>query len=85
MSLGSAAELEEERRLLYVALTRAQDALIVTYPTRYYFRGNPLDDAHAYSQPSRFLSGLTAFDRASVGEDVVEDDPVRHELAALWD
>jgi len=85
MALGSADEVEEERRLLYVALTRARDTLVVSYPLRYYFRRNPLDDAHTYGQPSRFLAPATsAFDAVSVGETVVEDDPVAGELAALW-
>ena len=32
-------EIEEERRLLYVAMTRAKNRLFVCYPQRYYFRG----------------------------------------------
>ena len=85
MSLGSADEVEEERRLFYVALTRARDTLVVSYPLRYYFRRNPLDDAHSYGQASRFLTPAAAtFDTTSVGEAVVDDDPVAGELAALW-
>jgi DNA helicase-2/ATP-dependent DNA helicase PcrA len=86
MALSSSEEVEEERRLLYVALTRARDTLIVSYPLRYYLRRNPLDDAHTYGQPSRFLdSAASTFDAVSVGEVVVADDPVAAELAALWD
>ena len=48
-------EVEEERRLLYVALTRARDSLHVTYPQRYYRRPRGLEDPHSYSQVSRFL------------------------------
>jgi DNA helicase-2/ATP-dependent DNA helicase PcrA len=55
MSTGDDDEIEEERRLLYVALTRARDALHVTYPQRYYRRPRGLEDAHSYSQRSRFL------------------------------
>jgi DNA helicase-2/ATP-dependent DNA helicase PcrA len=86
MALTSADETEEERRLLYVALTRARDTLIVSYPLRYYFRRpNPLDDAHAYGQPSRFLAPATdTVERVSVGQTVIEDDPVASELAELW-
>jgi DNA helicase-2/ATP-dependent DNA helicase PcrA len=85
MSLGSAEEVEEERRLFYVALTRARDTLVVSYPLRYYFRRNSLDDAHSYGQPSRFLAPAAAtFDTTSVGEAIIEDDPVADELAALW-
>ena len=83
MALGSAEEVEEERRLFYVALTRARDTLVVSYPLRYYFRRNSLDDAHSYGQPSRFLSPAAAtFDTMSVGEAVIEDDPVAGELRA---
>ena len=38
MATGDDDEIEEERRLLYVALTRARDALHVTFPMRYYRR-----------------------------------------------
>jgi DNA helicase-2/ATP-dependent DNA helicase PcrA len=55
MSTGDDDEIEEERRLLYVALTRARDALHVTYPQRYYRRPKGLEDPHSYSQRSRFL------------------------------
>ncbi|HEX6400930.1 MAG TPA: 3'-5' exonuclease, partial [Actinomycetota bacterium] len=55
MATGDDDELEEERRLLYVALTRARDALHVTYPLRYYRRPRGLEDPHARSQRSRFL------------------------------
>jgi DNA helicase-2/ATP-dependent DNA helicase PcrA len=49
-------EIEEERRLLYVALTRARDALHVTFPMRYYRRPKGLEDPHSYAQLSRFLT-----------------------------
>jgi DNA helicase-2/ATP-dependent DNA helicase PcrA len=85
MALSSADEVDEERRLLYVALTRARDTLVVSYPLRYYFRRHQLDDAHAYGQPSRFIGPAAAtFDPVNVGEVVVEDDPVAAQLAALW-
>ena len=66
MALSEPEGLEEERRLLYVAMTRARDALYVTYPQRYFHRRNGLDDAHTYGQPSRFLTGaLETFDRTT--------------------
>ncbi|HET7488651.1 MAG TPA: ATP-dependent helicase [Acidimicrobiales bacterium] len=85
MALGSAAEVEEERRLLYVALTRARDTLVVSYPLRYHVHRQRLDDRHTWGQPSRFLSGAApAFDAVSVGEVMAGDDPVAGELEALW-
>jgi len=55
MATGDDEELEEERRLLYVALTRARNALTVSYPQRYYRRQKPRDDVHMYGLVSRFL------------------------------
>ncbi|MDP9343256.1 MAG: ATP-dependent helicase [Actinomycetota bacterium] len=57
MATGDAETIEEERRLLYVALTRARDSLYVYFPLRYYRRPRGLDDAHSYAQLSRFLDG----------------------------
>jgi DNA helicase II / ATP-dependent DNA helicase PcrA len=56
LSTGDQDAMEEERRLLYVALTRARDALYVTFPLRFYQRPRGLDDAHHFGQVSRFLS-----------------------------
>jgi len=55
MALGDDDELEEERRLLYVALTRARDALHVTFPQRFHHRPKAHDDKHSYAVLSRFL------------------------------
>ncbi len=44
-------DLEEQRRLFYVALTRAKDELHMTYCRRRLFRGRVMD-----YQPSRFLA-----------------------------
>ena len=46
----------EERRLFYVALTRARRRLHVYVPFRYYHRPRGGDDAHGYGQASRFLT-----------------------------
>jgi DNA helicase-2/ATP-dependent DNA helicase PcrA len=58
MSLGSSEGLEEERRVFYVALTRARKALHVYVPLRYHHRPRGRDDSHGWAQPSRFLSPL---------------------------
>jgi DNA helicase-2/ATP-dependent DNA helicase PcrA len=58
MATGSEEEIEEERRLLYVAMTRPRDFLYVYFPLRYYHRGRGMSDAHTYAQLSRFLAGL---------------------------
>jgi DNA helicase II / ATP-dependent DNA helicase PcrA len=57
MATGDDESIEEERRLFYVALTRARDMLYVYFPLRYYRRPRGHDDAHAYAQLTRFLPG----------------------------
>ena len=56
MNAGSEDAVDEERRLLYVALTRARRRLHVYVPVRYYHRPRGGDDAHGYGRPSRFLT-----------------------------
>jgi DNA helicase-2/ATP-dependent DNA helicase PcrA len=63
------ADIEEERRLMYVAVTRAKDQLYLTYPVEMYDRGLGL----VLGKPSRFIEGL--------GEDLLE--PVALVDAAL--
>jgi len=48
------SSLEEERRLMYVAATRAKERLIITYPTNLYDR----EAGIVLSKPSRFIDGL---------------------------
>jgi len=56
MATGSAAELEEERRLLYVAMTRARHHLHLLVPQRFYVsRQSAFGDRHVYGSISRFL------------------------------
>jgi DNA helicase-2/ATP-dependent DNA helicase PcrA len=56
MSLAGEEGLAEERRLFYVALTRARRRLHVYVPGRYYHRPHGRDDAHGYAKASRFLT-----------------------------
>jgi DNA helicase-2/ATP-dependent DNA helicase PcrA len=55
MAAGDPDELEEERRLFYVALTRARDTLRVTFPLRYHRANRGREDRHWYAQLTRFL------------------------------
>jgi DNA helicase II / ATP-dependent DNA helicase PcrA len=50
---GDDDQVEEERRLLYVAMTRARDQLYVTYPLHSYATRTGAD--FAFTQLSRFL------------------------------
>ncbi len=52
----NAAEIEEERRLLYVAMTRAKDHLDLIVPQRFYVtQQQGLGDRHVYAGRSRFI------------------------------
>jgi DNA helicase-2/ATP-dependent DNA helicase PcrA len=53
MSLNSRSDLEEERRLFYVALTRAMHRAVLTYSTSRFKWGNL-----TYCEPSRFIEEL---------------------------
>ncbi|MEM9713955.1 MAG: ATP-dependent helicase [Actinomycetota bacterium] len=95
MALGEPDGLDEERRLLYVALTRARDRLHVTYPVHFHIHRFGRDDRHAHGQLSRFLqpirhhfdddvAGAPGHDEAlgGVADDV---DPVGDLLGSLWE
>ena len=56
MALASAAGLAEERRLFYVAVTRARDQLYLYAPLRLHHHRMAADDRHGYGQLTRFLS-----------------------------
>jgi DNA helicase II / ATP-dependent DNA helicase PcrA len=56
LGTGTTAEIEEERRLLYVAMTRARDTLHLITPHRFFTHGQPsLGDRHVYASRSRFI------------------------------
>jgi DNA helicase-2/ATP-dependent DNA helicase PcrA len=55
MSTNDPEEIEEERRLFYVALTRARDTLHVYFPLRYHRSNRGLEGRHWYAQLTRFL------------------------------
>jgi DNA helicase II / ATP-dependent DNA helicase PcrA len=61
LATGSTPEIEEERRLLYVAMTRAKDQLHLMVPQRFFTHGQrSLGDRHVYAQRTRFIpNGLT--------------------------
>ena len=81
LATGHPEEVEEERRLLHVAMTRARDDLWLHVPLRYHHhrqnsRGR---DAHGYAQRSRFLSPAVA----SLCDDVVAQVPALADLPVL--
>lgn len=74
MACGSAESIEEERRLLYVAVTRARRQLCLYVPVRFYHRPAGVDDAHGCARPSRFLTG--AVRRTCETVTLTLDDPL---------
>ncbi|KQY26620.1 ATP-dependent helicase [Rhizobium sp. Root483D2] len=56
LGTGTSQELEEERRLLYVAMTRARDSLALVTPQRFFTHGqNAQGDRHVYAARTRFI------------------------------
>lgn len=98
IATGSEAEVEEERRLFYVALTRAKEWLYVCHPQRSYFANRSWSDQHSLSQRTRFLpdSLLPLFERVTprreaAGSDTTSDTAlistaeVRRRIGRMWD
>ncbi len=96
MATQNSEQIEEERRLFYVALTRARDSLYVCFPQRYYHAGKYRTDRHSFSQVTRFLTDdiQGMFDRVSAGgiagqdalanQQVSSTAEVRDSLKSLW-
>ena len=97
MATGSAAEIEEERRLFYVACTRAREQLYVTHPLRYYTQPWAKADTHGYAQRSRFLTEavLEHFEQVQAGAEPPQGDEgtlervttasIRASVRSLWE
>jgi DNA helicase-2/ATP-dependent DNA helicase PcrA len=60
LGTGCTEDIEEERRLLYVAMTRAKDQLMLIVPQRFYTHQQASrGDKHLYAARTRFIpSGL---------------------------
>jgi DNA helicase-2/ATP-dependent DNA helicase PcrA len=57
LGAGTSAEIEEERRILYVAMTRAKDNLALMLPQRWYMSGQQAyGDRHLYAARTRFIT-----------------------------
>jgi DNA helicase II / ATP-dependent DNA helicase PcrA len=84
MATGSTAEIEEERRILYVAMTRARDQLHLIHPRRFYTSAQPaLGDRYVHAPRSRFIPDalLGLFDHRMPGSARARGDrPARPEL-----
>ena len=86
MATGSAAEIEEERRLLYVAMTRAKRHLALLVPQRFHVTQQAkYGDRHLYASLTRFIAPEVAalFDRDGPTCDTTA--PLLHTLPAAID
>jgi len=93
-ALTSPEGLEEERRLFYVALTRARHNLTIHIPRRYYHQPHSRTDSHGYGNQSRFLTdeAEALCDRTDLAPDphvwssdnVLAADTVTVDLTHLW-
>jgi DNA helicase-2/ATP-dependent DNA helicase PcrA len=98
MATGTPEEIEEERRLLYVAMTRAKSSLHLIRPLRFFVRQQPrYGDRHVIAPLTRFIPEtiLDRFERITLHDPVhaVADKPeaggrasidVAAKLRALW-
>ncbi|MDD5095746.1 MAG: 3'-5' exonuclease [Dehalococcoidia bacterium] len=89
MATGDDAQIEEERRLTYVAMTRAKDFLYVLWPLRYYHKSAGLSDYHSYAQLCRFFTGEVIASMKEVhheepdrAPDVLQEMPPRVDIGA---
>lgn len=81
MATGTPEEIEEERRLLYVALTRAKNWLYVTCPLRYYYSPGRTSDAYGFAQVTRFLpQAVRGHFRQTVSSPSGEGEPLSDEV-----
>jgi len=101
MATGSPEEIEEERRLFYVAMTRAKNHVAVLRPERYYFHNRHKSDQHSLSKITRFLPAAiqSLFDRQSQGmtygsasgtfgqSSLIQSDTseIRKRISKLWE
>ena len=80
MATATPAEVEEERRLLYVAMTRARDELSLIVPQRFYVHQQATyGDRHVYAGRSRFIPDelLNCFESVVWPLAVREDEAAR--------
>jgi DNA helicase-2/ATP-dependent DNA helicase PcrA len=73
LGVGTQDQLEEERRLLYVAMTRAKDHLHLVQPLRMFVeKQHRHGDRHVYAPRTRFIPDaiLEHFDRVTRGRGV---------------
>jgi DNA helicase II / ATP-dependent DNA helicase PcrA len=94
---GKAELIEEERRLLYVAMTRARNDLLLLAPLKFYLTNQPKNAAaHVYGGRSRFMTDkvlkcfeAVAFQGSSLAGETLADGAaagldVKARLKEMW-
>ncbi|WP_277184081.1 ATP-dependent helicase [Caballeronia sp. BR00000012568055] len=85
LGTGSDEEIDEERRLLYVAMTRAKEDLHIVTPQRFYVHNQThLGDRHVWAQRTRFIPQhvMTHFEAAAWPPVIAPAVPTAAGLAA---
>jgi DNA helicase-2/ATP-dependent DNA helicase PcrA len=91
MATGTPEEIEEERRLLHVAMTRAKDELDLIVPQRFFtYNQAKSGDRHVYACVSRFIPRSihdcfdcrAGSDRAGIGSKPIIKSTTRINVAA---
>jgi DNA helicase-2/ATP-dependent DNA helicase PcrA len=97
MATQNAESIDEELRLMYVAMTRARKKLYVLWPMKFFSRPQGFSDRHVYAQCSRFFTksvGASMECIASGNDAVLSDDigggidsqiDVKSKLKGFWD
>ena len=86
MSTGKPAQIDEERRLLYVAMTRARDRLELIQPLRFFrTQQHRMGASYMLAPRSRFLPDdiLSLFERRDALPPVAEDAPLAPASTAI--
>jgi DNA helicase-2/ATP-dependent DNA helicase PcrA len=88
MATGSAEQIEEERRLLYVAMTRAREHLYLVQPLRFYAREQHRHGARHVNAPrTRFIPDaiLDRFERCAHAEPEAVDATATADASSVVD
>ena len=87
MATGHAAEIDEERRLLYVAMTRAKHHLHLMVPQRFYVtQQTEFGDRHLYGSLTRFIPAEVALHFERLGPGRASDEcTVDHAIGPALD